>query len=435
MLKKIRIRNFKSIKEVNIQLQQVNLLIGPNNSGKSNFLFALEFFSDFFYGTNKYKNEFDNFSFRGKENNNKKDISMIFNLKNDLNFHFYYYLFSAKKDFDFVNYQCFYLITKENDFIDYTLLNDFSAIQNMIVDNKYCVQNFLSQEDEIYNLSEKIRLSQHFNDTHFSGLTIFPSTQKSHKYGKSKYVHPFPAGLSLGFTKEITELFNNLKVYKPEVIKIKNPIPIGLEDKYVSKDSSNLVSFLDNMRDEQPNIYKQIEKDIKIFVNQFEGFRFKKVKVKNDERIYKKFGLANKKGQTFWSDELSDGILYFIAILAILHQPNSPKLLLLEEPESYIHPHRIQEIMNLIFQIAEEKNIQIILTTHSPIVVDEFDNIYEAVNVFEMKNGVTSVKNLKNDIIEKKIKKIKEKNLPEINFTKGMGENWILGLLGGVPND
>lgn len=42
MLRKVRIQNFKSLKDVTLELQKVNLLIGPNNSGKSNFLKGLE---------------------------------------------------------------------------------------------------------------------------------------------------------------------------------------------------------------------------------------------------------------------------------------------------------------------------------------------------------------------------------------------------------
>ena len=44
MLKRVHIQNFKSLKDVTLDLQKVNLLIGPNNSGKTNFLKALEYF-------------------------------------------------------------------------------------------------------------------------------------------------------------------------------------------------------------------------------------------------------------------------------------------------------------------------------------------------------------------------------------------------------
>ena len=38
MLTSLRIQNFRSIRDATVKLGQVNLFIGPNNSGKSNFL-------------------------------------------------------------------------------------------------------------------------------------------------------------------------------------------------------------------------------------------------------------------------------------------------------------------------------------------------------------------------------------------------------------
>src|SRR5215210_4576350 len=57
MLQQIRIQNFKSLKDVTLDLQQVNLLIGPNNSGKSNLLKALEFLGKWFEGKVPEKEE------------------------------------------------------------------------------------------------------------------------------------------------------------------------------------------------------------------------------------------------------------------------------------------------------------------------------------------------------------------------------------------
>ena len=43
MLRRIHIENFKSLQNVTLDLQRINLLIGPNNSGKSNFLKAIKY--------------------------------------------------------------------------------------------------------------------------------------------------------------------------------------------------------------------------------------------------------------------------------------------------------------------------------------------------------------------------------------------------------
>ena len=83
----------------------------------------------------------------------------------------------------------------------------------------------------------------------------------------------------------------------------------------------------------------------------------------------------SKQGITYWADELSEGTLYFLALLCIINQPNPPKLLLLEEPEKGIHPRRIHEVINFICRLVAEKDIQVIMTTHSPLLLDEFAEI------------------------------------------------------------
>lgn len=45
MITRVRVQNFKSLKDVSVELTPFTVLIGPNNSGKSNFLSALRFLS------------------------------------------------------------------------------------------------------------------------------------------------------------------------------------------------------------------------------------------------------------------------------------------------------------------------------------------------------------------------------------------------------
>ena len=62
MLQKVSIQNFKSLKDVTLELQKVNLLIGPNNSGKSNFLKALERVKCLGFDYSKYLEKVENSS-------------------------------------------------------------------------------------------------------------------------------------------------------------------------------------------------------------------------------------------------------------------------------------------------------------------------------------------------------------------------------------
>lgn len=71
--------------------------------------------------------------------------------------------------------------------------------------------------------------------------------------------------------------------------------------------------------------------------------------------------------------QVSDGMLLVLAYLTILYLPHPPRVLLIEEPENGIHPKRLQDVLQILRDLlAEQRHTQIILTTHSPYVVDQF---------------------------------------------------------------
>ncbi len=350
MLHKVIIRNFKSLRDVELDLQKVNLLIGTNNSGKSNFLKALKYFS-----TEKNSNISGDIHFKSIENN--YDNSLLF-------------LNIEKDDFGYFHY----FINDNGGYFGY-------------IDNE-------------------IKKPQ---------IKLFADTKKN-SINTKKY-------------KSFTKTFKNLKIYKPDPNKLSSFSFPG-EEEYLEEDASNLVSFIENMILGKPEVIDAIVKDLKVCISNFEGIRLRKEK---GNPTKKQIGLIDINKNIFWADELSEGVLYFLAILAILHQPNPPKILLLEEPERNVHPRRIKEIIDFIFKLSDEKDIQIIMTTHSMLVVDEFQDIPDAVFVFDMVNSETEIKNLKTDIIDVSTKKSKEKGFPLIDYKQSLGDKWFTGFLGGVP--
>lgn len=71
--------------------------------------------------------------------------------------------------------------------------------------------------------------------------------------------------------------------------------------------------------------------------------------------------------------QVSDGILLILAYLALLHLPQPPRVLLVEEPENGIHPKRLEDVLSILRElVSEQSHTQVVLTTHSPYVVDHF---------------------------------------------------------------
>lgn len=75
-------------------------------------------------------------------------------------------------------------------------------------------------------------------------------------------------------------------------------------------------------------------------------------------------------GTSYSSRVLSEGTLRLLAMCAIAVNPWAGSLVALEEPENGVHPRRIEFIARLLLSLSEREGRQVIVTTHSPLLVD-----------------------------------------------------------------
>ena len=115
---------------------------------------------------------------------------------------------------------------------------------------------------------------------------------------------------------------------------------------------------------------------------------------------------------------LSDGSLRYIFLLAILLDPDPPPLMAIEEPEMGLHPDLIPGIADLL--VDASNRCQLIVTTHSDILVDALTENYESVVVCEKHDGQTNMRRLSESELSHWLEKYR------------LGELWTSGQLGGV---
>jgi predicted ATPase len=365
MLKRVSIQNFKSLKDVTLDLQKVNLLIGPNNSGKTNFLKALEFFE---FGV----------------------------LQDD--------------------------VAAEKQARDLRFKRSASVLSIGLT--------FKRQDEELLFLRELTFSDPATTVDVKSGQIIFKD-----EFELTRNDQGYPDSVFLRYQ------LRSLRIYKPNPNKLTQPAVVGRGDDSVAADASNLIAFFDRIRDEYPATFTQIKADLAKCVPDFTEINFQSVTPTDElvkqfgDKTFKRLGLTDgRQNVIYWADELSEGTLYFLALLCIINQPNPPKLLLLEEPEKGIHPRRIFEVIQFIFRLAEEKDVQVIMTTHSPLVVDMFKDMPESVFIFDKDDeGATHVKNLQHDVIEPETIKSEELGIEPPHYTDSLGDAWTVGFLGGVP--
>lgn len=79
-------------------------------------------------------------------------------------------------------------------------------------------------------------------------------------------------------------------------------------------------------------------------------------------------------GKVLWPHELSNGSIIILALLCVLLSPRvKGRILFIEEPEAYIHPKAIVDLVSLMKEVADEGNT-IIASTHSPVVLNSLNS-------------------------------------------------------------
>ncbi len=114
---------------------------------------------------------------------------------------------------------------------------------------------------------------------------------------------------------------------------------------------------------------------------------------------------------------LSDGTVRYLCLLAVLCHPTPPPLVCLEEPELGLHPDLLPGLAELLVEASHR--MQLIVTTHSDVLVDGLTKVPEAVVVCEKRNGSTEMSRRTPDELAKWLKDY------------GLGQLWRSGEIGG----
>jgi len=137
---------------------------------------------------------------------------------------------------------------------------------------------------------------------------------------------------------------------------------------YLKEDGSNLAAFLFRIQHTHPQHFQIIEHTIRSIAPFFEQFDLKPDAM-NPETIFLNW-LEKGSDDYFNAHNLSDGTLRFIALTTLLLQPEVPKTIIIDEPELGLHPFAIQKLGALIKSTSVKS--QIIISTQSVNLVDQF---------------------------------------------------------------
>ena len=215
---------------------------------------------------------------------------------------------------------------------------------------------------------------------------------------------------------ELTELgrqFEQIRIFREWTIgrdaDVRKPQPADLPNDYLLPDSRNLGLILNQL--EHSGAWSEFNGYLARFLPRFQRFSTR-VEGGTVQFYLHENGLNAPVPAT----RLSDGTIRFMAILAQLLSPTPPPLICMEEPELGLHPDAIALLATLLQEASART--QLIVTTHSDILLSALTEVADSVLVCEYRNGTV-------------LERVESSELRFWLDKYRLGEIWRIGQLGG----
>ncbi len=309
-LQKVRLKNFRSIRKMDLELKRLNVMIGANGAGKSNFVGFFKMLEELsLQRLEEYaglQSSSPGFFFYGNRNYGIDcDLSLSLNEQP-------------------VGYE---FILKPNN------------------------------EDQLVFTEEKIVYEE-------KSYSLGIGHRESHLYVDSGNK------VRNKLSRQVGEMMKKWQVFQfHETSKMRSTHYIH-DNLSLLGDGSNLAPYLLVIKGKYPNHYRKIIRTIQLIMPYFKDFELEPLRLNSDQnRLDWREAASNAR---FSAVNFSDGSLRFAALATLLLQPQEmmPALVLIDEPELGLHPMAVRLLAAMIK--AASGSTQIILATQSKTLVDEF---------------------------------------------------------------
>lgn len=354
-LDRIQIKGFKSIHTLDLKLGALNVLIGANGAGKSNFISLFRLLGELSEGRfQRYvASNPDKFLYYGRKVTPQLWIRLDF----------------GKNGYELT--------------LEASVANSLSFIQETL---------------------------------HFHGSYHAPFSA-ARPLGAGHLETLLPKQLEDGGNKKIAEYIvpalKSWKVYHfhdtsdSAVVKRAGEINDNL---YLRPDASNLAAFLYLIQKIKPQTYAVIRDTIRQVAPFFDDFLLRPLPENPDLIQLEWREIASD--YPFRAHHLSDGTLRFMCLATLLLQPELPSTILIDEPELGLHPYAINVLASLLRSAAA--STQVIISTQSVTLVNQFE--LEDLIIVDHKDGKSEFshpnkKHLEDWLAEYSLGELWEKNV------------------------
>ena len=342
-ISRVVIRNFKSIQGCDVRLGPMSLLVGPNGSGKSNFMDALRLTKDALD---------TNLENALRERGGIEDVRRRstghpthFGIRLDINLPSgraeYMYEVAARSNFTF----------------------EVQREECRVYDDRGLRASFANTKGQLSSVGSDL-----------SNLRL----------ARDALALPIVGGLD--DYRPVTDALSQMGFYSfnPDVVRdLQNP---DVGDMLLG-DGRNLTSVIRRLRATTPDDFERVVEFLSTVVPGIRGIAARQLGPRETIEFLQEV-VGDQRPWKFLAGSVSDGTLRALSVLVAAFQSNV-SLVGIEEPETAIHPGAAGRLMDALLEASRKR--QLILTTHSPDLLDHPDIDVDSVIAVQSQRGTTLV--------------------------------------------
>ncbi len=398
-LLELSVRNYKSLRDVSVRLGPLNVLVGPNASGKSNLLDVIQFLGD----------------------SVREDLGPALEKRGDLA---RVYFRGETKGPLRIHVKANVTSHSHKDAPDeYTL-----SITGMLKydpkiggvafarrNEQFTFKRFKGRGRRITIDGAKVLMieTQGERTTKRSG----PSLRRD-SLGLSTLprLSPSQGGNEV---RKVAELFSTFRVFDVDTRAARQPSAVA-SNPTLQADASNLAAFLRYLSQDEES-FERLQEDARAIVPGLEHIRFRQLGGAAEAVAVELKESGLRKSTTL--AEASFGTVRALALLALLYDPNPPSLTCVEEIDHGLHPYVFDRLVERLRWASERT--QFLIATHSPTLVNRLRADELIICERDPRTGESRIPAADPADVRAMEKRAKDR--------MGLGELWFTGSLGGVP--